>query len=463
MDKKREDSQAPPAADLAAREKMLENRTVWVNAHESAAAKRDAAVADREELVRLREAELEARREVDAARAERERLLVQIREVNERLVLASLQSQQLADDANAARAVADDNADRFRSLILTLSAVVWRATAEGRIEVDREAWRKLTGAHPAESEWGWLEAVHPSDRDRVRDTWMAAVAAAKPYACRHRIRSRKGGYAWVMARAVPITRSGIVREWIGILTDVSDRVRVEEARDQFIGILGHDLRNPLASIVASTELLGSLPEPYARTVGRVVRSAHRIEALIRDLLDFSHGRLGGGIPIAPRPCDLRLICEEGVEEIKQVYATRTIRFFGIGDLRGEWDPDRIDQVVSNLVGNAVVHGADPIVVTSHGEDDVVVTSVHNEGPPIPDTLMPTLFEPFTKASEDMQDRADGRQGLGLGLYIAHEIVRAHGGTLVVSSLAAAGTTFTFTLPRRVPRRARTPTGEGPLI
>ena len=156
-----------------------------------------------------------------------------------------------------------------------------------------------------------------------------------------------------------------------------------------------------------------------------------------------------------------MICEEGVDEIKLVYATRTIQFSGIGDLRGEWDPNRIEQVVSNLVGNAVIHGADPIVVTSRGEDDVVVTSVHNEGPPIPDTLMPTLFEPFTKASQGVQ--ADARQGLGLGLYIAHEIVRAHGGTLVVRSIAAEGTTFTFALPRLVPRRARTTTGEEPIV
>lgn len=463
MEKKPEHGQGPPAADLAAREKMLDNRTVWMHAHESAVAERDAAIADREELVRLREVQLEALREAAAARTERERLLVQIRDVNERLVLASLQSQKSADDANAARAAADDNADRFRSLILTLSAVVWRATAEGRVEVDRDAWRKLTGAWPEDSEWGWLEAVHPLDRDRVRDAWRAAVAAANPYVCRHRIRSRKGGYAWVTARAVPIARSGTVREWIGILTDISDRVRIEEARDQFIGILGHDLRNPVASIVAGIEQLRGLPEPHARTVARVSRSAHRIEALIRDLLDFSHGRLGGGIPIAPRPCDLRVICEQGVEEIEQVYTTRTIRFSGIGDLRGEWDPDRIEQVVSNLIGNAVIHGADPVVVTSRGEHHVVTTSVHNEGPPIPEALIPTLFDPFTKVTADRQDRPDGRQGLGLGLYIAHEIVRAHGGTLVASSGAAEGTTFTFALPRRVPRRARATTSEEPIV
>jgi PAS domain S-box-containing protein len=460
MDKKREEEQAIAAADLAAREQMLNNRSVWMNARDSAAAKRDSAITDREELVRLREAELEARREADVARAERERLLVQIRDVNEKLVLASLQAQALADDANAARAAADDNAERFRSLVWTLSALVWRATADGRFDVDREAWRKLTGESLSEDEWGWLDAVHPLDRDRVRDTWNEAVACAKPYACQHRIRSRKGGYAWVTARAVPIARSGIVREWIGMMSDISDRVRVEEAREQFIGILGHDLRNPLASIVAAVGILSDLPEPFARTVMRVARSAHRIDTIIRDLLDFARGRLGGGIPIATLPCDMRVICEEVVDEMKQAHADRSIRFEGIGDLRGQWDPDRIEQLISNLIGNAVMHGADPITLTIRGDGDRVVTNVNNRGPSIPDGAIQTLFEPFTRAS---QNTRDGHQGLGLGLYIASEIVRAHAGTLTVSSNASDGTTFTVILPRVVPRRHRTTTGEEPIL
>ena len=267
----------------------------------------------------------------------------------------------------------------------------------------------------------------------------------------------------MMARAVPILRSGAVREWIGMMSDVSDRVRVEEAREQFIGILGHDLRNPLASIVAGVEILHGLPEPFAKTVARVARSAHRIDTIIRDLLDFALGRLGGGIPVAPRPCDMRLICNDAVEEMKQAHPMRELRFEGVGDLRGEWDPDRIEQVLSNLVGNAVMHGEDPITVTSHREEDRVVTSVHNQGPPIPDALIPTLFEPFTRAEQDVQDQHGKHEGLGLGLYIASEIVRAHAGTLTVSSLAGEGTTFTFALPLSIPRRARTTTGEEPIV
>lgn len=417
------------------------------------------------EAVRRRESELVARREVDAVRARREQLLVQLREANEKLVLSSMQAQQLADDAHlaraaavrsadaahAAQAAADEDAERFRSLVVTSSALVWHATADGHFEVDREAWRKLTGSYPPDGEWGWLEAVHPLDQDRVRENWKHAVATSAPYACQHRIRLRKGGYAWVIGLAVPIMRSGTVREWVGMMSDISDRVRMEEARDRFIGILGHDLRNPLAAIVAGIDALGDLSEPYTRTLVRLARSAHRIEVIIQDLLDFARGRLGGGIPVTPRAADMRQICTEVVEEIKQAHPARTVEFQGISDLRGEWDPDRIEQVVSNLLGNAIVHGSDPIVVTSHARADEVVTTVHNQGPPIPEGVLPTLFEPFTGARHEVRH---GGEGLGLGLYIAHEIVNAHGGTLTVSSGEVEGTTFTFALPRNVPESAR---------
>ena len=121
---------------------------------------------------------------------------------------------------------------------------------------------------------------------------------------------------------------------------------------------------------------------------------------------------------------MRLICAEVVDEIKQAHPSRTVSFEGNGDLRGEWDPDRVEQVVSNLVGNAIVHGADPIVVTSRAPEDGVVTTVHNLGPPIPETVIPTLFEPFTRAGQEV---ADGHEGLGLGLYIVTRLTQALGG------------------------------------
>jgi PAS domain S-box-containing protein len=432
---------------------------IWVNAREIAAMTQDRALAEREELIRLREQALEARREADEARAEREHLLGQVREANEKLVMAIVQAQEQAGDAIAARIAADHNEERFRSLIYTSSAIVWQATPDGRLQVDPDTWRRFTGIDPGQGEWGWLAAVHPDDQARVRDAWAEAVATARPYTCQHRLCRRDGGYAWVVARGVPVPETGIVREWIGMMTDVSDRVRVEQAREQFIGILGHDLRNPLSAILMGVELLGDLPAPYADVIARVGRSAHRIEAMIRDLLDFARGRLAGGIPVAPQRCDLRGLCEEVVEEMQQAHPAGTLSFEAAGDLRGQWDPDRVEQVISNLVGNAVAHGTGPVRVTCRGEGDEVVTTIHNEGRAIPAAAIPTLFEPFTRPAPDV----DGvrAKGLGLGLYIASEIVHAHGGTLSVTSTEGEGTTFTIRWPRRVPhRRSRATTQSG---
>ena len=432
---------------------------IWINAREIAALTQDRALAEREELVRLREQALEARREADEARAEREHLLAQVRDANEKLVMAIVQSQEQVDDAIAARVAADHNEERFRSLIYTSSAIVWQATADGRLQVDPDIWRRFTGIEPGPDAWGWLEAVHPDDQGRVRDAWTEAVATARPYTCQHRLCRRDGGYAWVVARAVPVPKTGIVREWIGMMTDVSDRVRVEQAREQFIGILGHDLRNPLSAILMGVELLGDLPAPYADVVARVGRSAQRIEAMIRDLLDFARGRLASGIPVAPRRCDLRVLCEGVVGKMQQAHPACTFSFEAAGDLRGQWDPDRVEQAISNLVGNAVAHDTGSVRVTGRGEGDEVVTTVHNQGRPIPAAAIPTLFEPFTRPAPEL-DGARAK-GLGLGLYIASEIVHAHGGTISATSTEGEGTTFTVRWPRRVPhRRSRITTQPG---
>jgi PAS domain S-box-containing protein len=428
-----------------------EDRMIQTSMCEIAVAKRDRALEEREELIRLRELAAVARREAVAARAEQAHLLGQLREANEKLVVAVVAAEQLADEANTARAAAAHNEERFRSLIYTSSALVWQATTEGRFEVDPETWRRFTGVDVAAGEAGWLEAVHPDDRERVHQAWAEAVATATPYTCQHRIRSHRGGYSWVVARAVPVPRTGTGREWIGMMTDVSDRVRVEQAREQFIGILGHDLRNPLAAILMAVEVLREIPEPYAATVARIARSGHRIEAMIRDLLDFARGRLAGGIPIAPRPCDLQTVCRRVVEEVQQAHPDRAIRFEAEGDLRGEWDADRVEQVVSNLVANAITHGTGIVRLTARDDGDEVVTTVHNDGRPIPAAVLPILFEPFTRPAPETEGARSN--GLGLGLYIASEIVHAHGAAISVTSTASQGTTFTIRWPRSVPRRS----------
>jgi PAS domain S-box-containing protein len=255
----------------------------------------------------------------------------------------------------------------------------------------------------------------------------------------------------LMLSAAPLRdATGHVNGSIAVLMDITDRKRREEEtqrtarfREHFVGVLGHDLRNPLTAIVTSAQLLlryGDLPERQSKVVGRVATSADRMARMIDDLLDFARSRLGGGFPIHPQRIDLRTLCEQVVEELEFAY-TRAIPVDAQGDLWGNWDPDRTAQAVSNLVGNAIQHSGAEVHVRLRGDADTVTLQTHNRGPPIPPEVLPHVFEPGRRGPS----RAGG---LGLGLFIVQQIVLAHGGTIDVKSTAQTGTVFTVRLPRK---------------
>lgn len=245
------------------------------------------------------------------------------------------------------------------------------------------------------------------------------------------------------------------------LRDVTERRRAEELQEIIVGIAAHDLRSPLASISGSVDLLlkrGSLSESDTSALQRIARSGKRMGALIDQLLDFTQLRRSGGLPIQRRPMDLGAVCREVVEELRAAFPDCRIDLDIGARTTGEWDPDRMAQVVSNLVGNAILYRAPrtsvSVTVEPGGGDDVVMKIV-NQGIAIPSELVPSLFEPFSRGPGKEAAR---RHGVGLGLYITREIVRAHGGDVEVRSSDACGTTFLV----RVPRGGREPaqdTGE----
>ena len=179
-----------------------------------------------------------------------------------------------------------------------------------------------------------------------------------------------------------------------------------------------------------------------------------MEAIIRDMMDFARGRLGDGIPVTLAGCDLKRICIDVVAEMKQAYPDRHITLETASELPAECDANRVEQMLSNLLGNAITHGADPVRVRVWDEADDVVMSVQNQGAPIPAALLPRLFEPFSQGPRDEPSRK-GSDGLGLGLYIVREIARAHGGTVTASSDPGNGTTFVLRFPRDSAARQRT--------
>jgi signal transduction histidine kinase len=225
----------------------------------------------------------------------------------------------------------------------------------------------------------------------------------------------------------------------------------DHARDKFVAILGHDLRDPLNTVVfqasALSQRAGELDDKTVNALGRIAAAGRRMERMIRDLLDFARGHLGGRFTIVPTAFDARAFLASRVQEIADAHPDRDVQCVipsVRSDFHVEWDADRISQIITNLVHNALVHGRDPIVVEPRDEGEHVVITVRNHGE-IPSDMLPRLFDAF---STDTSEKAHG--GLGLGLYIVQQIAHAHGGEVVANSDRGA-TTVRVRLPRTTPR------------
>lgn len=224
---------------------------------------------------------------------------------------------------------------------------------------------------------------------------------------------------------------------------------MDRSREIFLGILGHDLRNPLNAMLLSAQSLAEITEGEGATLAsQITESGAAMARMLADFLDFTASRLGRAIPITRAPVDLAMLCREVVAECGTGLPSERIRLNLTGNLAGEWDAGRLRQLLSNLIGNAVQHGSDaaPIVVSVTGEKAVEL-QVQNAGEPIPETDLPTIFDPLVQgpASDSQAHRRAG--SMGLGLYIAREVVIAHGGVISVTSTAASGTVFKVILPR----------------
>jgi len=219
-----------------------------------------------------------------------------------------------------------------------------------------------------------------------------------------------------------------------------------ETRKRFGGVLGHDLRTPLGAIALGAEAVlqqGGLSTGQAKTLRGIVASAERMGRLIDDLLDLTRVQAGGAFKIDRKPSDLATICTSVLDEFRLAQPERLFELTTVGDTRGAWDADRLEQLASNLLQNAVVHG-DPttrVRVALRGEPERVVLVVTNDGPAIPRDLHDTMFDPFASGGTP----ASG--GLGLGLFIVRQIAQAHGGEVAFESEAGRPTRFSVTLPR----------------
>lgn len=271
-------------------------------------------------------------------------------------------------------------------------------------------------------------------------------------------------------------RASVIRLWTKdqpevTPTDLDDLTRFNEAIDQalaesimrftedldkskemFLAILGHDLRNPIGAVLTSAKFMletKELEEPHLTLTSRILSATTRMNHMVGALLDFTRSRLGGGIPIAPVKMNMGKLVHDVVNEISAAQPDRTIEVDARGALKGEWDSARMSQVLTNLIGNALEHGSarSAVTVGVQGNDGEVAIAVHNRGAAISAEELDGIFNAM-KQHGKTGAKGGPSANLGLGLYIADQIVQAHKGRIDVESSEERGTTFTVHLPRQ---------------
>ena len=333
-------------------------------------------------------------------------------------------------------------------------------------EVDRLASEKLgeiektIDLHRAGQTAGALEVVHGDAALALMDDARRLIGDMRVYEdqrLEERTSTMRRNFdraMWIQAGAgLGLIGLGLVL--FAIHRDLARREVLELAlreqagfQDQFMGILGHDLQNPLTAILMTiSQLERALPQAHSESLKRIRMSASRMSRMIDQLLDLTRARVGEGLRVEPRPAtNLSQVVTGAVDELRTAHPQARVRVQADAEVRGAWDPDRLGQVVSNLVANAILYGDGAVDVRVRSADASAILEVHNGGVPIPADLLPRIFEPFRRARHDNEPAS---RGLGLGLYIAEQIVAAHGGNIDVRSAEVQGTTFTIALPVKV--------------
>jgi signal transduction histidine kinase len=343
----------------------------------------------------------------------------------------------------------------LNAVIEQLPAGLIIADPHGRILLRNARSLEMLGADLAHAET-LAELVAGSARlpdvPRGRQALAAALGGGDAESEDFKVVGARGSAVVRLRRLDVIGDDGAKAATLIQFDDLTELRATEAYQRQVMAIASHDLRNPLSAIAMNAAILAradSLPDDRrVKTATRITSSASRMGRMIEDLFDYTAAALGKGIPVRLRTCDLGVIADDAVNEARAAHAGREFSLRKQGDLRGTWDPDRLHQVLQNLLGNAVKYSAagTAVAVTCATVPDgkALDLSVENQGEPIAPEFLPHVFEAYRRGP------GAGRHSLGLGLYIVRRIVDAHSGTITVRSARGEGTCFTVRLPKQPP-------------
>jgi PAS domain S-box-containing protein len=379
-------------------------------------------------------------------------------------------------EAKVAEAASRESEARLRQIVDSVPHLVWTATADGRRDYFSQQWREYTGLSAGpQLDTGWIGAYHPDDRPALLAAWAEAVRTGRPFQAEYRIRRHDGVYRWFTARANALRdASGRVERWIGTSTDVDEVKRLESSlregsrrKDEFMAVLGHELRNPLAPLANSLEILrhrGGEREQVGRAVGVIDRQVTHLARLVDDLLDVSR-ITRGKIRIRRERLDLRAHLATILEDQRDLFAAAGLRLEPELPQEQLWidgDPARVAQLAGNLLHNARKFtdrgGAVHVSLAPSADGRRAVLRVRDTGVGIEPESIERMFEAFTQADGTL---AHSRGGLGLGLTLVKALAELHGGAVVGRSAGPGqGAEFEVSLPlvavsdaRAAPRRA----------
>lgn len=376
-------------------------------------------------------------------------------------VIGSVIAQMDITDRVLSEQAARESEAKFRDITNAMPQIVWSTLPDGFHDYYNQQWYAFTGVPEGSTDGlGWNDIFHPEDQQRAMAVWQKSLATGEPYEIEYRLRHHSGDYRWVLGRALPVRNEQreIVR-WMGTCTDIHERKMSQEAllqsdrrKDEFLAMLSHELRNPLAPIATAADILasGQISDADVQRLSRVIgRQAVHMTSLIDDLLDVSRVTRGL-VSLATEPVDMADVVAEAVEQVRPLLMGREHHLQTKLALAGALvlgEKKRLVQVLANLLGNAARYtpnGGRIALSVGVSEAEVVLTVCDN-GIGMSDELVQRAFELFAQG-ERTADRSQG--GLGIGLALVRSLVQLHGGKVTAQSAGAGlGSEFKVELPR----------------
>ena len=342
-----------------------------------------------------------------------------------------------------------ESESKFRLLADSMAQHIWTSDPEGNLNYYNQSVFDYSGLNEEQiNKDGWIQIVHPDDREENIRQWINSITTGKDFHLEHRFRRHDGEYRWQLSRAIPQRdETGKIQMWVGTSTDIQDQKTREEKKDEFISIASHEMKTPLTTAKAYLQMLELLlnknNEDASVFAKKASQAVNRLNELVSELLDVSKIRLGK-LNYTITTFNFNEMIESTVENVQLISPTHTIIKTGIVNDVVTGDKDRLQQVVINLLNNAIKYspGAEKVFITIEQEKDLIKVSVKDTGIGMSRQSLNKIFEKYHR----IEEHAVHFQGLGIGLFISYEIIQRHHGKLWAESEPGKGSTFYFTIP-----------------